>query len=132
MTGQNSAPFTVEGPQIFINSPAADTIAYASDSVSIRWSDTGAVGSIKIEYSEDGSNWSTVELAKKIESWQFDYGQVQFLIGGPNGLSAACLGAANETWSLSRLTFPHFLVRILLAEQIYRAWSLLKKHPYHK
>lgn len=57
---------------------------------------------------------------------------VVFLIGGPDGLAADCLARANERMSLSALTFPHALVRILLAEQLYRAMSLLKGHPYHR
>ncbi|MDH5738325.1 MAG: 23S rRNA (pseudouridine(1915)-N(3))-methyltransferase RlmH, partial [Gammaproteobacteria bacterium] len=55
-----------------------------------------------------------------------------FFIGGPDGLSNACRQRADFSWSLSRLTFPHFLVRVLLAEQIYRCWTLMNNHPYHK
>jgi 23S rRNA (pseudouridine1915-N3)-methyltransferase len=80
----------------------------------------------------NGKNWTTEQLASKFESWQLEFGKVQFLIGGPDGLSNDCLKAAQESWSLSNLTFPHFIVRILLAEQIYRAWSVLNNHPYHK
>ena len=54
------------------------------------------------------------------------------LVGGADGLSIACLERADQRWSLSNLTFPHQLVRVLVAEQIYRAWSLLKGHPYHR
>jgi 23S rRNA (pseudouridine1915-N3)-methyltransferase len=54
------------------------------------------------------------------------------LIGGPDGLSVNCLARANQRWSLSGLTLPHPLVRIVLAEQLYRAWSLLNHHPYHR
>ncbi len=54
------------------------------------------------------------------------------LVGGPEGLAPACLRRANESWSLSPLTLPHPLVRVLLAEQLYRCWSLLKGHPYHR
>jgi 23S rRNA (pseudouridine1915-N3)-methyltransferase len=57
---------------------------------------------------------------------------VQFLIGGPDGLSQNCLARADWVLSLSALTFPHFMVRVLMAEQLYRAWSILKNHPYHK
>ncbi|MBL4821214.1 MAG: 23S rRNA (pseudouridine(1915)-N(3))-methyltransferase RlmH, partial [Gammaproteobacteria bacterium] len=52
--------------------------------------------------------------------------------GGPDGLGQACLDRADEKWSLSALTMPHPLVRIILAEQLYRAWSLLSRHPYHR
>ena len=54
------------------------------------------------------------------------------LIGGPEGLARACLAQAAETWSLSALTLPHPLVRVLVAEQLYRAWSILKSQPYHR
>ena len=57
---------------------------------------------------------------------------VNFLIGGPDGLSEPCLQKAGERWSLSRLTLPHALVRIVLAEQLYRAWSVIQNHPYHR
>jgi 23S rRNA (pseudouridine1915-N3)-methyltransferase len=54
------------------------------------------------------------------------------LVGGPDGLAPDCLAAARATWSLSALTFPHPIVRIILAEQLYRVWSLLAGHPYHR
>lgn len=57
---------------------------------------------------------------------------VTLLVGGPDGLSSDCVARADQRWSLSALTLPHPLVRVLLAEQIYRAWSLLNNHPYHK
>ncbi|HWP00126.1 MAG TPA: 23S rRNA (pseudouridine(1915)-N(3))-methyltransferase RlmH [Methylococcus sp.] len=79
-----------------------------------------------------GKPWSTADLAQALERWSRRGAKLAFLIGGPDGLSRACLERADETWSLSRLTFPHALVRILLAEQIYRAWSLLHRHPYHR
>jgi 23S rRNA (pseudouridine1915-N3)-methyltransferase len=79
-----------------------------------------------------GAMMSTEELAHKLKRWMGEYGRIQMLIGGPDGLSRGCLAMADESWSLSRLTFPHFLVRVLVAEQLYRAWSLLNNHPYHK
>ena len=57
---------------------------------------------------------------------------VSLLVGGPDGLDAACRERAERLWSLSRLTLPHPLVRVVVAEQIYRAWSLLHNHPYHR
>jgi 23S rRNA (pseudouridine1915-N3)-methyltransferase len=57
---------------------------------------------------------------------------IVLLIGGPDGLSDACLQKAEQRWSLSGLTLPHPLVRVLLAEQLYRAWTLLSGHPYHR
>ena len=91
-----------------------------------------STGSKIVALDSRGSDWTTKDLSKKIQSWQYDFSKVQLLVGGPDGLSKECLSAAHETWSLSRLTFPHFIVRILLAEQIYRAWSVLNNHPYHK
>ena len=79
-----------------------------------------------------GKTMSTTKLASNLAKWQMDGHDISLLIGGPDGLSDQCLKRANASWSLSKLTFPHFLVRVLLAEQIYRAWSILNKHPYHK
>lgn len=59
-------------------------------------------------------------------------GDVALIVGGPDGLSAEVLALAKQRWSLSPLTLPHPLVRVLLAEQLYRAWSILQGHPYHK
>lgn len=79
-----------------------------------------------------GNSINTDQLARTLERWQQDGRDTCFLIGGPDGLSARCLASAHEKWSLSALTLPHPLVRILLAEQLYRAWSLLQNHPYHR
>jgi len=79
-----------------------------------------------------GKIWSTEQLAGKVEAWSQQTNHFQFVIGGPDGLSDAIVSRADETWSLSNLTFPHFLVRVLLAEQIYRALMLNANHPYHK
>jgi 23S rRNA (pseudouridine1915-N3)-methyltransferase len=67
-----------------------------------------------------------------LPQWQQDGRDVALLVGGPDGLAPACLAAAAARWSLSRLTFPHPLVRVLIAEQLYRAWSLTTGHPYHR
>jgi 23S rRNA (pseudouridine1915-N3)-methyltransferase len=79
-----------------------------------------------------GKGWSTSDLAKKLESWQGSQPTIVFIIGGPDGLSDSCLKRANEQWCLSNLTFPHPLVRVILAEQLYRGWSLMNNHPYHR
>ncbi|MBE96464.1 23S rRNA (pseudouridine(1915)-N(3))-methyltransferase RlmH [Marinobacter sp.] len=79
-----------------------------------------------------GRNWSTEKLAGQLESWQLDGRDVSFLVGGPDGLADACRDRADQLWSLSALTLPHPLVRILLAEQLYRAWSVTRNHPYHR
>ena len=77
-----------------------------------------------------GRSLATEDLAATLKDWQVDGRPAALLVGGPEGLSKAALDRADEKWSLSRLTLPHPLVRIVVAEQVYRAWSLLKGHPY--
>lgn len=79
-----------------------------------------------------GRDWSTEKLASQLENWQQDGRDVSFLVGGPDGLADACRARADQLWSLSPLTLPHPLVRILLAEQLYRAWTVTRNHPYHR
>lgn len=79
-----------------------------------------------------GAAWSTERLATRLEEWMLDGRDVSFLVGGPDGLSEACRKRADQLWSLSPLTLPHPLVRILLAEQLYRAWTITRNHPYHR
>jgi len=79
-----------------------------------------------------GKQWSTEQLSERLADWRMQGRDMSLLIGGPDGLSKACLTRADITWSLSALTLPHPLVRVLLVEQLYRAWSILNNHPYHK
>jgi len=79
-----------------------------------------------------GIQLSTPQLANKMQEWLAGGRDIAILIGGPDGLSEKCRSMANLSISLSRLTFPHPLVRIIIAEQIYRAWTILKGHPYHR
>lgn len=81
---------------------------------------------------EHGDLWSTAQLAERFGSWLAEGRDTVMLAGGPDGLASACLDRAAVRWSLSRLTLPHPLVRIIVAEQIWRAWSLLHRHPYHR
>ena len=80
----------------------------------------------------EGRRFGTEELAERLGRWQQDGRDVAFLVGGPEGLASACLERSELRWSLSPLTFPHALVRVLLAEQLYRAWTILAGHPYHR
>jgi 23S rRNA (pseudouridine1915-N3)-methyltransferase len=79
-----------------------------------------------------GKQVDTAGLAGKLEDWQSLGRDIVLLIGGPDGLSEDCLSRADARWSLSALTLPHPLVRIVLVEQLYRAHSLLQGHPYHR
>ena len=79
-----------------------------------------------------GKPLSTEELAKQLNQWLQEGRDQALLIGGPDGLAPECLARAGLKWSLSPLTLPHGLVRVVVAEQLYRAWSILKNHPYHR
>lgn len=79
-----------------------------------------------------GKASTTPQLAQQFEAWKNDGRDVCLLIGGPEGLSSECKAAAEQSWSLSPLTLPHPLVRIVVAESLYRAWSLTTNHPYHR
>ncbi len=79
-----------------------------------------------------GKPWSTEQLAKQMTGWRMEGQDVDLLVGGPDGLSPQCTQKATQKWSLSPLTLPHPLVRVLLAEQLYRAWTVNNNHPYHK
>ena len=79
-----------------------------------------------------GKPWSTEKLSEQLSDWRMLGQDVDLLIGGPDGLSPECVKLAKQKWSLSPLTLPHPLVRILVGEQLYRAWTILNNHPYHK
>jgi 23S rRNA (pseudouridine1915-N3)-methyltransferase len=85
-----------------------------------------------IALDERGRQWSTMELAGQMENWMREEHGVCFLVGGPDGLANGCREQAHDTWALSRLTLPHPLVRTVLAEQLYRAWTISQNHPYHR
>lgn len=79
-----------------------------------------------------GRDWSTEQLAGKLGEWRQEGCNVSLLIGGPDGLHPSCVARADGKWSLSNLTLPHPLVRIVLIEQLYRAWTIIQGHPYHR
>ncbi|MCB1791370.1 MAG: 23S rRNA (pseudouridine(1915)-N(3))-methyltransferase RlmH [Gammaproteobacteria bacterium] len=80
----------------------------------------------------DGQRWSTEQLSVRLDDWMADGRDLALLVGGPDGLGDAARAAAELQWSLSPLTLPHPLVRVIVAEQLYRAWSILRNHPYHR
>ena len=79
-----------------------------------------------------GLRWSTQDLAQRLSGWMQDGRDVVLLVGGPDGLSDELLQRCELRWSLGKLTFPHALVRVIVAEQLYRAWTILNDHPYHR
>ena len=79
-----------------------------------------------------GKPLTTEGLAVRLEEWQMSGQNLCLLIGGPDGMSADCIARANMRWSLSDLTLPHPMVRILVMEQLYRAWTINTNHPYHR
>ena len=85
-----------------------------------------------IALDERGKNHSTKVLSEKLGGWFENHRRVAMLVGGADGLSQECLTRSDERWSLAAMTFPHALVRVIVAEQIYRAYSLLNNHPYHR
>jgi 23S rRNA (pseudouridine1915-N3)-methyltransferase len=81
---------------------------------------------------ERGQEVTTLQLAEKMQSWQTLGRDVSIIIGGADGLHASIKQHANWLWSLSKLTLPHAFVRVLLTEQLYRAYSVIQNHPYHR
>ncbi|CAH9019468.1 23S rRNA (pseudouridine(1915)-N(3))-methyltransferase RlmH [Candidatus Nitrosacidococcus sp. I8] len=90
------------------------------------------INSVVIACDICGIAWSTEKVASCMQEWMNEGKSIAIFIGGPDGLAPACLNRANYQWSLSPLTLPHGLVRIVLAEQIYRVSTLLSGHPYHR
>lgn len=86
----------------------------------------------RVVLDEHGARLTTLLLAERIKSWRNDGRDVALLIGGPDGLDASLKTTADETLRLSELTLPHAFVRVLLAEALYRAWSVTVNHPYHR
>jgi 23S rRNA (pseudouridine1915-N3)-methyltransferase len=89
-------------------------------------------GARMVALDERGTALTTVALASKLKAWQLENDVVALVIGGPDGLDPAFRQAAHERIRLSDLTLPHAMVRVLLAEQLYRAWSINAGHPYHR
>lgn len=89
-------------------------------------------GSRLVALDEHGRDWTTMQLAQYLPRWQQDGRDVAFVIGGADGLDPAIKAQADLLLRLSSMTLPHALVRVLLAEQLYRAWSITQNHPYHR
>lgn len=89
-------------------------------------------GARLVALDEHGLDWTTMQLAQHLPRWQQDGRDVAFVIGGADGLDPAIKAQADLLLRLSSLTLPHAMVRVLLAEQLYRAWSITQNHPYHR
>lgn len=97
-----------------------------------RMADAIPKGAFVIALDVDGKAWDTAQLSTQMGQWMQGGCDIVLLVGGPEGLHAKALALAQQRWSLSPLTFPHPLVRVIVAEQLYRALSLLRNHPYHR
>ena len=89
-------------------------------------------GAVLVALDEAGRQLDSAGLARRIARWQGEYGTLAFAIGGPDGLDRSVLERAEATFAFGRMTWPHRLVRVMLAEQIYRAGTILSGHPYHR
>ena len=89
-------------------------------------------GARRVLLDERGTRLTSAQLAERLGFWRGDGRDVAFLIGGPDGIAPALKGTADETLRLSDLTLPHAVARVLLAEALYRAWTLATGHPYHR
>ena len=87
---------------------------------------------VRVALDQRGTLLDTLELSRRIAGWRQDGRDVAFMIGGADGLAESVTNSADFVWSMSPLTFPHGLARVLLAEQLYRAVSILHNHPYHR
>lgn len=88
--------------------------------------------SLVIVLDDNGKHFTSLKLARNLEDWRKSGRDITFVVGGADGLHDRFIQEADLIWSLSGLTLPHTLVRIVLAEQIYRAWSITQNHPYHR
>ncbi|HEY7840628.1 MAG TPA: 23S rRNA (pseudouridine(1915)-N(3))-methyltransferase RlmH [Gammaproteobacteria bacterium] len=110
------------------NTPAA--AARGTEAEKLRAAATR--GSLRIALDEHGRELDTRELARQLGIWRNEDRDVAFLIGGADGLDAALLEDADGVWSLSKLTLQHGMAKLVLVEQLYRAWTILSGHPYHR
>ena len=89
-------------------------------------------GSVLISLDESGSNYNSINFSKKMQFWIEEYSNIYFIIGGPDGLSDEVKNKSGSILSLSKLTFPHQLAKVILIEQLYRSISIMNNHPYHR
>ena len=85
-----------------------------------------------VSLDENGSTWSSKDLSENLSKWMQNFPKITFVIGGADGLDKKIIEDSNLVWSISKLTLPHNLVKIILVEQLYRASTMLNNHPYHR
>ena len=111
---------------------AGKTAAQCMAAEGLRFEQALPKGVRRVALDERGTRLSTAQLADRVQHWRAEGRDVALLIGGPDGLDLAIKVSANETLRLSDLTLPHAFARVMLAEALYRAWSLGTGHPYHR
>ena len=111
---------------------ARGPVALAMEKEAEQLMKRAAAADLTIALDEAGTLKSSAELATDMQHWLNDVPHIALLIGGADGLTERCKAESDRVWSLSKLTLPHALVRVVLVEQLYRAWTILQGHPYHR
>jgi len=124
--------FTVELHEIKTEPRAGQPVSRLMTLEAERLRKAIPAGDLLVVLDEHGKDITTADFAKRIENWKDEAQSVTFVIGGPDGLDAELKRSAQLMLRLSSMTLPHALARVLLCEQIYRAWSIINKHPYHR
>ncbi len=108
------------------------TIPAQRDAEAARLAERMPAGSRVVALAREGQGWSSAELARRIDEWRLAARPVTLVLGGSHGLAPALLRRADARWSLGPLTLPHELARVVVLEQLYRAFTILRGEPYHK
>jgi 23S rRNA (pseudouridine1915-N3)-methyltransferase len=111
---------------------ARGQVAAAREQEAVQLKKKAALADLRIVLDEKGKPWTSMELADQLRDWLQLVRYVALMIGGPDGFTDEIRDDADRLWSLSGLTLPHGLVRVVLAEQLYRAWTIVDGHPYHR
>jgi len=111
---------------------ARGSVAAAREQEAAQLMKRAAAAGLRIALDEKGKPWTSTELADQLRDWLHHVPHVALMIGGPDGFTDEIRDGADRLWSLSSLTLPHGLVRVVLAEQLYRAWTIVDGHPYHR
>jgi 23S rRNA (pseudouridine1915-N3)-methyltransferase len=110
----------------------APTVTAQREEEAVRLAGRMPAGSRVVALAREGQGWSSAELARRMDEWRLAARPVTFVIGGSHGLAPGLLARAERRWSLGPLTLPHELARVVVLEQLYRAYTILRGEPYHK